>query len=155
MVEKQLKDTDPEERARARRRLARPIRDELHAWLERSLPEVPPSTLTSKALAYLHSQWPKLIGYLEDGRLSIDNNACERAIRPFVIGRRNWLLADTPKGARASAALYSVIETAKANGHEPYRYLRFLFTELPKAQSPEAIAALLPFNIAPADLPQP
>jgi len=153
VVEKQLKDTDPEERARERHRLARPILDELHAWLQRSLPEVPPSTLTGKALAYLHSQWPRLIGYLEDGRLSIDNNGCERAIRPFVIGRRNWLFADTPKGARASAALYSIIETAKANGHEPYRYLRFLFTELPKAQSPEAIAALLPFNIAPAELP--
>lgn len=155
VVEKQLKDTDPEERARARHRLARPILDELHAWLQRSLPEVPPSTLTGKALAYLHSQWPRLIGYLDDGRISIDNHACERAIRPFVIGRRNWLFADTPNGAHASAALYSIIETAKANGHEPYRYWRFLFTELPKAPSPEAIAALLPFNIPPADLPQP
>ena len=74
---------------------------------------------------------------------------------PRAIGRRNWLFADTPNGAHASAALYSVIGTAKANGHEPYRYLRFLFTELPKAQSPEAIAALLPFNIAPEELPQP
>ena len=129
--------------------------DEPHVWLQRSLPEVPPSTLTGKALAYLHSQWPRLISYLEDGRLSIDNNGRERAIRPFVIGRRNWLFADTPKGARASAALYSIIETAKANGHESYRYLRFLFTELPRAQSPEAIAALLPFNITPDDLPDP
>jgi len=154
-VETQLREVDPETRARERQRLAAPILEELHAWLQRSLPEVPPSTLTGKALAYLHTQWPRLIGYLADGRLAIDNNACERAIRPFVIGRRNWLFADTPNGAHASAALYSVIETAKANGHEPYRYLRFLFTELPKAQSPEAIAALLPFNIAPEDLPQP
>jgi len=154
-VETQLRDRDPETRARERQRLAAPILEELHAWLQRSLPEVPPSTLTGKALAYLHTQWPRLIGYLADGRLAIDNNACERAIRPFVIGRRNWLFADTPNGAHASAALYSVIETAKANGHEPYRYLRFLFTELPKAQSPEAIAALLPFNIAPEDLPHP
>jgi hypothetical protein len=154
-VETQLREVDPETRARERQRLAAPILEELHAWLQRSLPEVPPSTLTGKALAYLHTQWPRLIGYLADGRLAIDNNACERAIRPFVIGRRNWLFADTPNGAHASAALYSIIETAKANGHEPYRYLRFLFTELPKAQSPEAIAALLPFNIAPEDLPQP
>jgi len=92
--------------------------------------------------------------YLADGRLAIDNNACERAVRPFVIGRRNWLFADTPNGARASAALYGIIGTAKANGHEPYRYLRFLFAERPKAQSRDAIAALLPFNIAPEDLPQ-
>ena len=154
-VEKRLHDVDPEERLGERHRQARPILDELRAWLERSLPEVPPSTLTGKALGYLQNQWPKLIGYLDDGRLAIDNNACERAIRPFVIGRRNWLFADTPNGARASANLYSLIETAKANGHEPYRYLRHLFTELPKASSPEAVAALLPFNIAPSDIPTP
>lgn len=154
-VEKPLNDADPEERARERRRHARPILEELHAWLQDSLPEVPPSTLTGKALAYLHNQWPKLVGYLDDGRLSIDNNACERAIRPFVIGRRNWLFADTPNGAEASATLYSIIETAKVNGHEPYRYLRYLFTELPKASSSEHIAALLPFNVAPRDIPDP
>ena len=154
-VEKQLKDADPEERLRERHRQARPILDELHAWLERSLPEVPPSTLIGKALTYLHHQWPKLIGYLDDGRLAIDNNACERAIRPFVIGRRNWLFADTPNGASASANLYSLIETAKANGHEPYRYLRHLFAELPKASSPEQVAALLPFNITPQNFPEP
>ena len=87
------------------------------------------------------------------------NNACERAIRPFVLGRRNWLFSDTPNGAHASANLYSIIETAKAkakaNGHEPYRYLRHLFTELPKASSPQAFAALLPFNISPSDIPDP
>jgi transposase len=155
LVEKQLKDTDPEERTRERRRRAGPILEELYAWLERSLPEVPPSTLTGKALAYLHNQWPKLIGYLDDGRLTIDNNACERVIRPFVIGRRNWLFADTPNGAGASATLYSIIETAKANGHEPYRYLRHVLTELPKASSPEQVAQLLPFNISPEEIPDP
>ena len=154
-VERQLQDVDPEQRARERHRQAEPILDKLHTWLEKSLPEVPPSTLTGKALGYLHNQWPKLIGYLDDGRLAIDNNACERGIRPFVIGRRNWLFADTPAGASASANLYSLIETAKANGHEPYRYLRHLFAELPKASSPEEIAALLPFNIAPDDVPAP
>jgi len=154
-VEKPLKETAPEERWRARQQLARPILDDLHRWLEQSLPQVPPSTLTGKALTYLHNQWSKLIGYLADGRLAIDNNACERAIRPFVLGRRNWLFADTPNGAHASAHLYSIIETAKANGHEPYRYLRHLFTELPKASSPQAVAALLPFNIPPSDIPDP
>ena len=154
-VEKRLEHADPEERLRERHRQAQPILDELRAWLERSLPEVPPSTRTGKALSYLHHPWPKLIGYLDDGRLAIDNNACERAIRPFVIGRRNWLFADTPNGANASANLYSLIETAKANGHEPYRYLRHLFTELPKAASAEQVAAMLPFNIAPPDIPEP
>jgi len=154
-VEKSLKDLTPEERAQARVRLASPILDDLQTWLEKSLAEVPPSTLTGKALAYLHGQWSKLVGYLDDGRLAIDNNACERAIRPFVIGRRNWLFSDTPNGAHASANLYSIIETAKANGHEPYRYLRFLFTELPKASSPEQIATLLPFNVTPTDIRDP
>lgn len=112
------------------------------------MPEVPPSTLTGKALAYPLNQ---CIGYLDDGRLSIDNNACERAILPFVIGRRNWLFADTPNGAGASATLYSIIETAKANGLDPYRYLRYVLTELPKGLPPEQVAQLLPFNIAPED----
>jgi transposase len=155
LVEKSLKDADRQERARERRRQAGPILEELYARLEKSLPEVPPSTLTGKALAYLHNQWSKLIGYLDDGRLSIDNNACERVIRPFVLGRRNWLFADTPNGAGTSTTLYSIIETAKANGHEPYRYLRYVFTELSKASSPEHVAQLLPFNIAPTDIPHP
>mgnify|MGYP001033717674 CR=1 FL=1 len=154
-VEKALKDLDPEARHAQRQIKAKPILDELHAWLEQSLPEVPPSTLTGKALTYLHNQWPKLIGYLDDGRLEIDNNACERAIRPFVIGRRNWLFADTPAGATASANLYSLIETAKANGHEPYRYLRYLFTRLPAATSVHDIDALLPTRLKPKDVPEP
>ena len=108
--------------------------------------EVAPSSLTGKALHYLLEQWPKLIRYLQDSRLSIDNNATERAIRPFVIGRRNWLFADTPRGAGASANLYSLIETAKANGIEPYPYLRHIFKELRAARTVEQLEALLPFE---------
>ena len=89
----------------------------------------------------------KLIRYLDDGRLKIDNNAAENAIRPFVIGRKNWLFSDSVKGVNASANLYSLIETAKANGLEPYAYLRYLFTELPKAETVDAIEALLPGNL--------
>ena len=154
-IEKALKDLNPEARHTQRQIKARPILDEIHAWLERSLPEVPPSTLTGKALTYLHNQWPRLIGYLEDGRLQIDNNSCERAIRPFVIGRRNWLFSDTPAGANASANLYSIIETAKANGHEPYRYLRHLFTTLPAPNCHEDIDALLPTRLKSEDVPAP
>ena len=154
-VERALKDLDPDARHVQRQIKARPILDEIHAWLAQALPEVPPSTLTGKALTYLANQWPKLIGYLDDGRLAIDNNACERAIRPFVIGRRNWLFADTPAGASASANLYSLIETAKANGHEPYRYLRHLFTALPAASCDEDIGSLLPTRLRPEHLPEP
>jgi len=97
--------------------------------------------------AYLHNEWDKLVRYLDDGRLEIDNNAAENAIRPFVIGRKNWLFSDSVKGVTASANLYSLIETAKANGLEPYAYLRYLFTELPKAETVDAIEALLPGNL--------
>jgi len=96
---------------------------------------------------YLHNEWDKLVRYLDDGRLEIDNNAAENAIRPFVIGRKNWLFSDSVKGVTASANLYSLIETAKANGLEPYAYLRYLFTELPKAKTVDAIEALLPGNL--------
>ncbi len=108
---------------------------------------MPPTSLTGKALCYLDNQWHKLIRYCEDGRLEIDNNATERTIRPFVIGRNNWLFSDTVEGARASANLYSLIETVKAHGVEPYRYLRHVFKELPRAQSLEEIEQLLPLHV--------
>ncbi|MEN8176035.1 MAG: IS66 family transposase [Pseudomonadota bacterium] len=159
-IEKALKKASPEERYQGRREQAKPVLDELRRWLDKSLPEVAPASATGKALNYLHNQWDKLIRYLEDGRLSIDNNATERAIKPFVIGRKNWLFSDTPRGARASANLYSLIETAKANGLEPYHYLRHVFTALPQAQSLEQFEALLPYNVnvaqlSTADVPEP
>jgi transposase len=87
-----------------------------------------------------------MIGYLEDGQYPVDNNAAENAIRPFVVGRKNWLFSASPSGATASANLYSLIETAKANGIEPYVYLRRVFTDLPNAHSLEQVEALLPWN---------
>ena len=102
-------------------------------WLDEHLPIVPPRSALGKAMNYAHKQWPKLTVYVEDGRLRIDNNLTENAIRPFVIGSKNWLFCDTVAGANASANLYSLIETAKANGIEPYAYLRTVFTELPQA----------------------
>jgi transposase len=143
-VEKQARKLKPEKRYAQRQLHAKPILDEMKIWLENVLPQVPPSSVTGKALNYLYNEWDKLIRYLEDGRLEIDNNAAENAIRPFVVGRKNWLFSDSVKGVTASANLYSLIETAKANGLEPYAYLRYLFTELPKAQTVDAIEALLP-----------
>lgn len=151
-IEKLAKEMSDEERYQLRQEQALPLLAEIRAWLDKSLPEVPPKSATGKALHYLNNQWPKLIRYVEDGRLPIDNNAAERAIRPFVIGRNNWLFANSVAGAEASARLYSLILTAKANGHEPYRYLRHVFKELPAATSVEAIEALLPFNLDPASL---
>ena len=147
-VEKQAKDFTPEERKAYRDTYARPVIDKLRAWLDTHRPQVPPKTATGEALKYLADQWDKLVRYLDDGRIAIDNNLTENAIRPFVLGRKNWLFSDTVKGVGASANLYSLIETAKANGLEPYAYLREVFTRLPAAATVEDIEALLPFNFA-------
>jgi transposase len=146
-IEKQARQLPPEQRHAHRDRHARPILDEMRAWLDQSLPQVPPTSATGKALYYLHNEWPKLVRYLDDGRLEIDNNLAENAIRPFVLGRKNWLFSNSVSGVQASANLYSLIETAKANGLEPYAYLRYLFTELPQALTVNAIEALLPANL--------
>jgi transposase len=116
----------------------------VNAPLTEDLPIVPPRSALGKAMNYAHKQWPKLIVYVEDGRLRIDNNLTENAIRPFVISRKNWLFCETVAGANASANLYSLIETAKANGIEPYAYLRTVFTALPRATLVDEIEALLP-----------
>ena len=97
--------------------------------------------------AYLHNEWPKLVRYLEDGRLEINNNLAENAIRPFVIGRKNFRFSDSVKGVKASANLYSLIGSAKASGLEPYQYLRQVFTALPQAESVEDIENFLPWTL--------
>ena len=146
-IERHLKDQPPAVRYQGRQTQAKPLLEEMRTWLDTSLPKAPPQTATGRALTYLHGQWEKLIRYLDDGRLPIDNNLVENAIRPFALGRKAWLFADTVNGAKASANLYSLIETAKANGLEPYAYLRYVFTELPKAETVDAIEALLPYNV--------
>jgi transposase len=138
----------PENRKKLRDERARPIWNELRRWLDAKRGHAPPQTLVGQAMTFLDNQWPLLIGYLEDGRIEVDNNLCENAIRPFVLGRKAWLFSDTPAGAEASARLYSLIETAKASGLEPYAYLKHVFTELPKAITLADVEALLPWAIA-------
>ena len=102
---------------------------------------------------YTFNQWSRLTAYLDHGEVTPNNNAAENAIRPFVIGRRNWFFAGTQKGAETSASLYSLIETAKANNFEPYKYLRYLFEKLPFALSEDDdYRALLPYNLGQTDL---
>ena len=119
--------------------------------LLKHLHTVVPCSLLGKALHYLSAQWPKLIRYVENGAWPIDNNLCENAIRPFVVGRRNWLFADTVAGAHASANLYSIIETCKANSIDPYAYLVSLFRKLPAAQTVDDFERLLPWRLTNAD----
>ena len=106
-----------------------------------------PASLLGKALHYLSRQWPKLTRFIENGAWPVDNNPCENAIRPFVVGRRNWLFADTVGGATASANLYSIVETCKANGIDPYQYLVALFRELPLARTADDYENLLPWKM--------
>lgn len=145
-METEARQLQPEQRRELRQERATPILQQLRQWLDQSLPQVPPGSATGKALQYLHNEWDKLVVYLEDGRLEIDNNLAENAIRPFVTGRKNWMFSDSVTGVNASANLYSLIETAKTNGLEPYAYLRNVYTQLPRATTIEEIEALLPWH---------
>jgi transposase len=130
-----------------RRQKIAPILDEIEALLKSRQAKIPPKSLLGKAVNYALGQWPRIKAYLDDARLRPDNNLAENAIRPFVVGRKNWLFSGSPGGARASACLYSLIETAKANGLEPYAYLVKLFTELPYAKNADDLHHLLPFDV--------
>jgi hypothetical protein len=147
-IETKIKGKTVEEKYRIRQAETLPLLIQFKDWLDESVLHVPPKTALGKALAYSLNQWPKLIRYIEDGNLNIDNNRAERAIKPFVIGRKNWLFSNTANGAQASATLYSMIETAKANGLVPYDYLNYLLSEIPTLQPEQSIDHLLPWEFA-------
>ena len=149
-LEQHIKNMALEEKQHTRQTQAQIILNTFKAWLDKQ--SVPPKTLLGKAIYYAIAQWPKLTVYTEDGRLNIDNNGVENTIRPFAIGRKNWLFSDTQNGAKASANLYSLIETAKANGLNEYAYLKYVFAELPKAASANTVSALLPWCVDPMDI---
>jgi transposase len=130
-----------------RRKQTGPVLADFHKWLNKRANEVLPSALLGKAVAYTLKEWPKLIRYLDSPYLTPDNNASENAIRPFVLGRKNWLFNKSPAGAESSCGMYSLIETAKQNGIEPLAYLRTLFEKAPHAASAEDWEKLLPWNI--------
>lgn len=139
-------------RQRLRQRYCRRVLDTIHKLLTEQSPGVVPNSLLGKALTYLRGQWPKLIRYTENGNWPISNNACENSIRPFCVGRRSWLFADTVAGANASANIYSIVETCRAHRIDPYRYLTWLFQRLPLANTVDEYDALLPWKM-PADIP--
>ena len=137
---------DATELGRRRQRHSVPVLADIEALLLANVHGLVPKSLLGQALHYLASQWPKLKRYVERGRYSIDNNAQENAIRPFCVGR-NWLFADTVAGANASANLCSLLQTCQVNGIDGYRCLRALFIALPKAQTADDYAGLLPWRI--------
>ena len=148
-IEKELADLPPEERYIQRLARSKPVMDALLAWAETKT--APPKSSLGKALYYLREQWPYLIRFLEDGRLEISNNRAERSIKPFVMGRKNWLFANTEGGAQSSAIVYSLIETARENNLDPYRYLVHVFSKAPGLAVTDKnwAAKLLPENIPP------
>jgi transposase len=119
----------------------------MKTWLDRKAGQVPPSGLLGKAVAYTLGQWDKLIRYLESPLLTPDNNLAENAIRPFVLGRKNWLFAGSPEGAEASCGMFSLIETAKLNGMNPYDYLVKIFQRVPLLSENDDYSSLLPWNV--------
>ena len=149
-IERILKDRPPDERREQRQIQSQPILDEFRQWIDETLhlAEIRDGVL-KKAYVYLLNQWPKLIVFLQDGRLYLDNNRAEQHNRPIAQGRKQWLFAQSEAGAHATAAWYSVIATAKANGWEPYHYLKRLFTELPRyLKQGLPVDELLPWNLA-------
>ena len=145
-VEKQAKKAGLSiEQLRAlRAEKSKPTLEEFRTWLEQHVSDFPESSKTGKAIRYALRLWPRLTPYADTGIVPIDNNGVENVIRPFVVGRKAFLFAGSPDGAAAIATLFSLVETARANGWEPYAYLRFLFDHLPNAIGETEQRNLLP-----------
>lgn len=137
----------PPQRQQVRAEQSRPLLAQIETMLLQHLHTVLPASAFGKALHYVQGQWPKLVRYVENAAWPISNNVCENAIRPFVVGRRNFLFCDTVAGANASANLYSLIETSKANGVDAYSYLIALFKALPLVRTADDYETLLPWNL--------
>ncbi len=150
-VEKEIRENkyNHEEIRQVRNDKSRPVVEKIEQQLKKHVHSIAPGSLAGKAISYSLKLWPQLCVYLDNPIIPIDNNHVENAIRPFVVGRKNWLFSGSPRGAHASAGLYSIIETAKANGLEPYWYLRYLFEKLPACTSDNEIRSIMPNRIDP------
>jgi len=141
------KNLSPEELLELRKKKSQKLIDKFEAFVQDNAPKVLPQSYLGKAILYSARQLPRLKHVLKDGIVPLDNNRVENAVRPFAIGRKNWLFAYHADGASASAFFYSIIETAKANGLEPFSYLLHLFENLPFADSRKKIKNLLPMYV--------
>jgi transposase len=141
------KDFDAADFVDYRRELIAPFLSEFKTWAEKTQAQVLPSGKTGAAFAYLHGQWAKLERFLDHAQLTPDNNAAENTIRPFVVGRKNWLFSGNDTGAEASCRVFSLIETAKRNGKDPYGYLFAVLSQLPDTKNSGDWKRLLPWNI--------
>lgn len=144
-IERQVKDLTTDARRQTRQEQAKPVADALHAWMRAQRERVPDGSATAKALDYSLKRWVALTRYLDDGQLPIDNNWIENQIRPIAIGRSNWLFAGSLRAGKRVAAIMTLIQSAKLNGHDPYAYLKDILTRLP-TQPASRIDELLPHN---------
>lgn len=135
--EEEIRALPPDERYKLRQEIQVPIWNEFKSWSEDNHSKVPPKSKIGEAFKYFHSEYAYLTGYLQDGRLEMDNGFAERAIRTFAIGRNNWMFADSEAGAHASAMFYSLLCTAKINNVNIYEAIKHLFNEIPKAKTIE------------------
>jgi hypothetical protein len=146
-IEKEIRGRPPELRQKVRGEKARPLLDAMHVWLEESLAKLSPKSVTAGAIRYALALWDALQRYCDDGRIEIDNNAAERALRTIAIGRRNYLFAGSDAGGQRAAAIYSLVTSAKLNGMDPETYLRYVLEHI--ADHPiKHIEELLPWNVA-------
>jgi len=148
-VERQIRDVSAEERRRMRQLQSRPIADKLREWLLLQRQKATDGTAIAKAIDYSLGRWAALMRFLDDGALPVDNNWIENRIRPIALGRSNWLFAGSLRAGKRAAAVMSLIQSAKLNGHDPYRYLRDVLERLP-AQPASRLGELLPHSWAPA-----
>jgi transposase len=145
-VERKTRDLNPEERLVYRKKYMAPLIEKFKTWLDDNVDKTPPSLLTGKAIAYALGQWEKLLIVLESGLVSLDTNFVENKIRPFALGRKNWLFSKSVAGAKASSILYSFVITAKENGLDPYQYLSQTLAAINQASSSDQLRQLLPFQ---------
>ena len=146
-IEKQIKALSDEEKYHARQTQSLPLLNQFKQWLDKSAGQVLPKTALGKAIAYCIRQWPKLIRYVDDGKLNIDNNRPEREAKAFAVGRKNWLFANTGNGANASCNPYSIVRTAIANGIDPQSYIAHLLNQLCRRKIHDSVDDLLPWNV--------
>lgn len=148
-IEEQIEKLTPKEKQKQRQERSKPILDAFWSWVLENKDSCLPKSKLAKAFGYALNQKDGLMNFLQDGNVAISNNLAENSIRPFTVGRRNWLFSGSPEGATASAAVYSIVETAKANGLNPYEYLRYIFKYLPGVcfdEEPEFLEEFLPWN---------
>ena len=142
-IESEVRDLEPDLRRRTRQEEAVPVMDALHAWMIAQRDLVPEGPAISRALDYSLKRWAALSRYLNDGAVPIDNNWAENQIRPWALGRKNWLFAGSLRSGKRAAAVMSLLQSARLNGHDPYAYLKDVLTRLPTQRASE-ISALLP-----------